>query len=128
MAALVHILQFIVYPQKTRVTTFTLVSIPVRILHTIYGVWNLDFFRTVILPEVVCLEMSTIQLIVLALEYLVALYPLVLMIQLHARNFWSLVWVWKPASLIVVLEGSGTSNHLSLKPLPAFSFCLLARC
>ena len=71
MVALVHILQFIVYPQKTRVTTFILVSIPVRILYTIYGVWNLDFFRTVILPEVVCLEMSTMQLIVLALDYLV---------------------------------------------------------
>ena len=74
MVALVHILQFIVYPQKTRVTTFVLVSIPVRILYTIYGVWNHDFFRTVILPEVVCLEMSTIQMIVLALDYLVALY------------------------------------------------------
>ena len=38
----------------------------------------------------------------LALDYLVAFYPLVLIvityisIELHARNFWPLVWVWKP--------------------------------
>jgi len=107
MVALVHILQPIISPHITRVTIFALTvptlssaSIPARILYTIYGVWNLDFFRTVIPPEEVCLEMSTMH--ALALDYVVAIYPLILivftyiLIQLHARNFWPLVWVWKP--------------------------------
>ena len=76
MVALVHFLQYIISPQMTRVISS--VSRPVRILNTIYGIWNLDFFRTVIPPEVICLEMSTIH--VLALDYLLAFYPLVLIV------------------------------------------------
>ena len=95
MVALVHILRPIISPQTTRVTIFaltlpkfSLLSIPVRILYTIYGVWNLDFFRMVIPPEEVCLEMSTMH--ALALDYLVAIYPLFLIVityisfELHA--------------------------------------------
>ena len=85
VVALVHILQPIISPQPTRLTIFALTvptlssaSITARILYTIYGVWNLNFFRTVIPPEVVCLEMSTIH--VLALDYLVALYHLILIV------------------------------------------------
>jgi len=104
MVALVHILQLIVASQVIRARlaapTPLLASIAARIFYTIYGIYNLDFFRAVIPLETFCLEMATIH--VLALDYLLAFYPLVLIvityifIQLHARNFWSLIWVWKP--------------------------------
>ena len=67
---------------------------------TPYGIWNLDFFRS--LEPGFCLSphMTTLQF--LALGYLTALYPLILVatcficIELHARNFRPLVWLWRP--------------------------------
>ena len=116
MVALVHILQPIVVPQAIRVSIFALTAptiSPAKILaciiYTIYGVWNLDILRTVIPPEAICLEMSTIQ--ALALDYIVAFYPLTLivityiLIELHARNFWPLVWVWKPVQYCITRCG-----------------------
>ena len=63
-----------------------------------YSIWNLDFFR-VLLPNI-CLRTSTLQ--TLALDYLVAVYPLFLLIvsyvliELHDRNFRVVVFLWKP--------------------------------
>ena len=138
MVALVHTLQPIISPHITRVTIFALTaptissaSIPARILYTIYGVWNLDFFRTVIPPEAVCLEMTTIQ--ALALDYLVALYPLILivltyiLIELHARNFWPLVWVWKPVQYCFTRCGIRRQWNFKSSIIEAFaSFLLLS--
>ena len=138
MVALIHILQSIISPQITRVIVFALTtqtlssaSIPARILYTIYGVWNLDFFRTVIPPEAVCLEMTTIQ--ALALDYLVALYPLILivityiLIELHARNFWPLVWVWKPVQYCFTRCGIRRQWNFKSSIIEAFaSFLLLS--
>ena len=45
-----------------------------KLLMTVLGIWNLDFFRTVI-PDI-CLNVNTLQ--VLALDYLVAFYPMLL--------------------------------------------------
>ena len=73
-------------------------SIAVRILLAIYGFWNLDFFRTLI-PHI-CLKVDTLQ--VLALDYSIAFYPLVLiiityvLIELHAHNCRFIVWIWRP--------------------------------
>ena len=73
-------------------------SIAVRILLAIYGLWNLDFFRTLI-PRI-CLKVNTLQ--ALALDYGMAFYPLALiiityvLIELHAHNFRFIVWIWKP--------------------------------
>ena len=73
-------------------------STAVRILLAIYGLWNLDFFRTLI-PRI-CLKVDTLQ--VLALDYSIAFYPLALIIvtyvviELHAHNFRFIVWIWKP--------------------------------
>ena len=64
----------------------------------LYGIWNLDFFRTLLPP--ICLKISTLQ--ALALDYLIAFYPLVLialtyiLIDLYDRKFGLLVWLWKP--------------------------------
>ena len=67
---------------------------------TPYGIWNLDFFRS--LEPGFCLSPHITTLQFLALGYLTALYPLILVatcficIELHARNFRPLVWLWRP--------------------------------
>ena len=131
MVALIHILQPIVAPQVVRVTVIVLTTPAYNIIYTIYGVWNLDFFRTVFPPEAICLEMSTIQ--VLALDYLVALYPIILivityiLIELHARNFWPLVWVWKPVQYCFTRCGIRRQWNFKSSIIEAFaSFLLLA--
>ena len=60
-----------------------------KVLFTLYGIWNLDFFRT-LLPHI-CVNVDTLQ--TLALDYAVAFYPLILLlvtyivIQVHICNF-----------------------------------------
>ena len=67
---------------------------------TIYGFFNLDFFRYVIPPFCVSSQLNMLQ--VLSLEYIVAFYPLFLIIviyiciQLHARDFKIFVYLWMP--------------------------------
>ena len=68
----------------------TPVSFVTRVLFTISGIWNLDFFRYLIPPFCASDQISPLQ--VIALEYTVAFYPLLLTIivyiciQLHARD------------------------------------------
>ena len=70
-----------------------------RFLHSLYGIWNLDFFVAMIPPF--CLPRQNI-LSVITLSYLIALYPLVLLvllyvfIELYSKDFRILVWLWKP--------------------------------
>ena len=76
----------------------TVPLILVRILATFYGIWNLDFFRT-LLPAI-CLNITTQES--LALDYAIAVYPLILiattygLIVLHERNFRPVIWMWRP--------------------------------
>ena len=62
----------------------------VKIMLTIYGIWNLDFFRY-ILPSF-CVSSSFSSVHVLSLEYIIAIYPLLLIlatyicIELHDRG------------------------------------------
>ena len=70
-----------------------------KLVATFYTYWNLDFFRSV-LPNI-CLNIITLQ--ALALEYLIALYPFLLiaisylMITLYNYKRASLLlYVWKP--------------------------------
>ena len=64
----------------------------------LYNLWNLDLLRSVI-PDI-CLNVTTLQ--ALALDYLIALYPFVLillsyiLIELHDRQFALVVTIWKP--------------------------------
>ena len=73
-------------------------STPIRIITALYSIWNLDFFRTLLPPN--CLKISTLQ--GLALDYVIAFYPLVLIIItyilvfLYDKRFFLLVWMWKP--------------------------------
>ena len=70
----------------------------IKVFGCIYGVWNLDFFRLVLPP--ICLDISPLQ--ALALDYVVAFYPLLLvtltyvLMHLHSRNVCVVVWLWKP--------------------------------
>ena len=58
-------------------------------LASVYGIWNLDFFR-VVLPDV-CLNINALH--TLALDYLIAIYPMLLMgvayilVELHGCGF-----------------------------------------
>ena len=64
------------------------------------GIWSLDFFRFAFPPFCVSEAIGNIHAVVL--EYVSALYPLVLvfftflMIELHGHNVRPVVWLWKP--------------------------------
>ena len=73
-------------------------KLAVRLLAIPYMIWNLEFFRSLSLN--ICLDLTTLQ--TLALDYAIAVYPLVLVvitytvIELHARGCRVLVWLWRP--------------------------------
>ena len=65
---------------------------------SVYTIWNLDFFRA-LMPDI-CLQLTTLQ--VLALDYLIAVYPMLLMViaytlvELHGYGFRPVLLVWRP--------------------------------
>ena len=64
-------------PSNVRVFLLALEAKPIslnlaKFVMTLYGVWNLDFFRTLYPP--ICLNIDPFQ--VLVLDYVVAAYPL----------------------------------------------------
>ena len=71
-----------------------------KVILTGYGFWNLDFFRYLIPPF--CVSQSLTNIHVLALQYVSAFYPLLLIaltyacVELHGHNFRPIVWLWKP--------------------------------
>ena len=71
-----------------------------KILGTVYGIWNLDFFRSVYPPF--CLHPSLNTLQVMSLDYFIAAYPLIIIIvlyslvELHSRDCRPIVAIWKP--------------------------------
>ena len=70
-----------------------------------YSIWNLELLRSII-PSI-CLNVTTLE--ALALEYIVALYPLVLLllsygiIELYDKNFPCLVIVWRPFHKVLIM-------------------------
>ena len=124
LSALVFISQIIVYTIRLNVhlhmyienivTGFPYVAL--QVLLVLCGIWSLDFFRSVIPPFCVSSNIKTIH--ALALEYLVAFYPIFLIlityvcIKLHDNNFRPVVWLWKPFHRILhTLGGDGTPKH-----------------
>ena len=69
-------------------------------LTTFYGIWNLDFFRYLIPSFCISSDMSTLHTI--ALEYVVAIYPLLLTIliylciEMYDSGVRVMVCVWRP--------------------------------
>ena len=96
--------QYISAPSNVRIFLLALENKPIILLYlakffmTLYGVWNLDFFRTLYPP--ICLDIDPFQ--VLVLDYMVAVYPLVLVIlaymciHLHARGCKLLIFLCLP--------------------------------
>ena len=106
-----------------------------------YSIWNFDFFR--IADSSVCLHSSLRIMHVLALHYIIALYPILLIIatyviiELHARNCRVIVCLWRPlCSLCVrfrrnwelrtsVIDAFATFTLLSYSKVIGVSFLLL---
>ena len=90
-----------------------------QIILALYGIWNLDFFRTLLPP--VCLKINTLQ--ALALDYLIAFYPLVLIVITYVLidlydKLCVLVWLWKPLSNL--LKGSANVKPGSINAFIIF--------
>ena len=74
------------------------IMIIVKVLFSLYGIWNLDFFRP--FYNDLCLKLDILP--TLALDYAIAVYPLLLMavsyllIHLHDRNCKVVTFLWRP--------------------------------
>ena len=71
-----------------------------KVILTCYGFWNLDFFNSLTPPF--CVSQGLKNMHVLVLQYVSAIYPLLLIsltyacVELHGHNFRPIVWLWKP--------------------------------
>ena len=74
-------------------------KVAVLFMATVYGIWNLDFFRVNVLPDV-CINVAPLH--IRALDYLVAIYPMLLMgvsyiiVELHGCGFKPVLCMWRP--------------------------------
>ena len=77
----------------------------INVYSSIIGIWNLDFFRLMYKPFCLHPQMTIIQS--LALDYLIALYPLLLvaitywLVSLYGRNCTTVVYLWRPLRKIL---------------------------
>ena len=108
LSALVFMSQIVVYTIRLNVPLHVYIEnevtgfpyVTLQVLLVLCGIWSLDFFRSVIPPFCVSSNIKTVH--ALALEYLVAFYPIFLIlityvcIKLHDNNFRPVVWLWKP--------------------------------
>ena len=71
-----------------------------QVFGSLFGIWNLDFFRSVYCPF--CLHSSLTTLQVMSLDYIIAAYPLVIivimyvLVDLHSRDCRPVVVMWRP--------------------------------
>ena len=102
-----------------------------KVILTGYGFWNLDYFRYLIPPFCVSRGLKNIH--VLALQYVSAFYPLLLIaltytcIELHGHNFRAIVWLWKPFHRCFVYARRRWDAKASLIDVFA-TFLLLSYC
>ena len=106
LSALVFMSQIVVYTIRLNVPLHMEIEnnmtgfAYMKSLLVLCGIWSLDFFRAVIPPF--CVSSSLTSGYLLALEYLVAFYPIFLIfitylcIKLHDNNFRPVVWLWRP--------------------------------
>ena len=93
------------------------------IMYSLFGMWNLDFFRP--FYSDLCLGMGVLP--VLALDYAIALYPLLLMIVtyqltvLHGRNYKIITLLWRPFRAICLLFRRNWDIKTSV--MDAFATC-----
>ena len=109
---------------------------------SIIGVWNLDFFITAYKPFCLHPDMTVVQ--ALAINYLIALFPLVLLlatfflVKLYFKNVRLIVLLWKPFRAILrpcvknlnikssLIESFATLYFLSAMKIQSVSVDLLA--
>ena len=98
-----------------------------KILASFFGVWNLDFFRP--FYSDICLGIGTLP--TLALDYAIAVYPLILiafsyfLVILYYKNYRLIVFMWKPFQRLFSLFGRNWDIRTSM--LDVFStFFLLS--
>ena len=96
---------------------------------TFFGIWNLDFFRYITPPFCASTELTGLQ--VASLEYIVAFYPLVLIVityycvELHDKGYRVFVWLARPFYICTSCLGDSWNPKTSL--IHAFAaFLLLA--
>jgi len=71
------------------------ISVVARVALAMYGIWNLDFFHTLIPHN--CLQVNTLK--ALALDYGIGFFPLIMLVvtyfllELHGYNFRPIVWL-----------------------------------
>jgi hypothetical protein len=77
------------------------IRLDMRIILTLYAVFNLDFFRYDILPPY-CVSGKLKPIHLAFLGYVSSFYPILLIfltwfcVELHGRNYRPLVWLWRP--------------------------------
>ena len=89
-----------------------------KILLTLYGVFNLDFFHYVLPPFCISSQLRPIH--VFSLGYFSALYPFLLIlltwlcVELHGHNFRPIVCLWRPfhGCFVCLKRGWNTKNDL----------------
>ena len=90
-----------------------------KILLTIYGVFNLDFFHYVLSPFCISSQLRPIH--VFSLGYVSAFYPFLLIlltwlcVELHGRNYRPIVCLWRPfhGCFVYLRKGWNTKSDLS---------------
>ena len=98
-----------------------------KVIFSFYGIWNLDFFRLLYKPFSMHTHWNAAN--VLTLDYLVAIYPLVLIlltyafIILYERNYRVVVCLWRPLHRFLARLRSQWSIRRSL--VHAFSTFIL---
>ena len=113
--------QWIAEPLNVRVVLSTIqehpsIDVVCQLLTSAYGVWNLDFFRTLYGP--MCLDIP--MLLTLALDYTAALYSLFLivltylLIELHSKNTKIIVCLWKHIERILMFFEENWSMQASM--------------
>lgn len=87
-----------------------------RIMASVYGIWNLDFFRPLYPP--ICLDVPT--LMPLALDYIGAFYSLFLILltyllmKLHSQDVRVFMYLWKPIQHVLTYVDELRSSKLSM--------------
>ena len=76
------------------------IRLDIKIILTLYGLFNLDFFHYILPPFCVSSQIKPIHIAFLG--YVSVLYPILLIfltwlcVELHGCNFRPIVWLWKP--------------------------------
>ena len=131
---------FVFFSQLVSLPSFRLNYIYVQGIHlqplalkylflAIYGIWNLDFTWGIS----VCLHPDLSPMNILSLKYVVAFYPILLilicwgLIELHARNFRPVVWLWRPIQpcIVCIRRQSGSSIIAVFTTFLLLSYCKL---